>query len=95
MEFDNGQKLNQIYLALTKMMVKVVEFFSILRILSANDRAARMRTDKEKTSSCLLKFVEKNNDSTSQSMRSVTPLILTHRELYLGNITAKMTKLWN
>ena len=71
MELDLGQKLNKIYLARKELETNLSGYHAKIReYISANDRPAKIETYIEKSSICLQKIIEKNDELKSLSMYS-------------------------
>ena len=91
MELDLGQKLNKIYLARKELETNLFDYHAkITEYISANDRPAKIETYIEKSSICLQKIIEKNDELKSLSMHSNNAAeTINQFEFYLGCITAK------
>ena len=91
MELDLGQTLNKIYLARKELETNLFNYHAkITEYISANDRPAKIETYKEKSSICLQKIIEKNDELKSLSMHSNNAAeTIDQIEFYLGSITAK------
>ena len=71
MELDLGQKLNKIYFARKELETNFFDYQAkITEYISANDRPAKIETYIEKSSICLQKIMEKNDELKSLSMHS-------------------------
>ena len=71
MELDLGPKLCKINLARKKLQTTLFEYHAkITEYIRANDRPAKIETYIEKSSICLQKIIEKNNEPKSLSMHS-------------------------
>ena len=91
MELDLGQKLNKIYLAREELETNLFYYHAkITEYISANDRPAKIETYIKKSSICLQKIVEKNNELKFLSMHSNSAAeTINQFEFYLGSTTAK------
>ena len=91
MEFDLGQKLNKIYLARKELETNLSDYHvKITEYISASDRPAKTETYIEKSSICLQKIIEKNDELKSLSMHSNNAAeTINQPEFYLGSTTAK------
>ena len=77
MELDFGQKLNKIYLARKELETNLFYYHAkITEYISANDRPAKIETYIEKSSNCLQKIIEKNDELKSLPMHSNTATTL-------------------
>ena len=71
MEFDIGQKLNKIYSARKELETNLYNYHAkITEYISSNDRPAYIETYIAKSSICLQKIIEKNDELKSLSMHS-------------------------
>ena len=87
MELDLGQKLNKIYLARKELETNLFDYHAkITEYISANDRPAKIENYIEKSSICLQKIMEKNDELKSLSNAAET---INQLEFYLGSTTAK------
>ena len=91
MELDLGQKLNKICLARKELETNLFDYHAkITEYISANDRPAKIETYIEKSSICLQKIIEKNDELKSLSMHSNKAAeTINQLEFYLGSATAK------
>ena len=91
MELDLGQKLNKIYLARKELETNLFDYHAkITEYISANDGPAKIETYIEKSSICLQKIMEKNDELKSLSMPSNNAAeTINQLEFYLGSTTAK------
>ena len=65
-------------------------YAKLTEYISANDRPAKIETYIEKSSICLQKIIEKNDEPKSLSMHSNNAAeTINQFEFYLGSITAK------
>ena len=92
MELDLGRKLSKIYLAREELETNLFEYYAkFSEYISANDRLAKIDTCIKKSSNCLQKIIEKNEELKSLSMHSNNAAeTINQLEFYLGSITAKM-----
>ena len=91
MELDLGQKLNKIYLTRKELETNLFDYHAkITEYISANGRPAKIETYIEKSSICLQKIIEKNDELKSLSMHSNNAAeTINQLEFHLGSTTAK------
>ena len=90
-ELDLGQKLNKIYLARKELETNFFKYRAkITEYINANNRRAKIETYIEKSSICLQKIIEKNDELKYLSMHSNNAVeTINQLEFYLGSTTAK------
>ena len=90
-ELDLGEKLNKIYFARKELETNLFDCHAKIReYIIANDRPAKIETYIEKSSICLQKITEKNDELNTLSMhRNKAAETINQLEFYLGSITAK------